>query len=147
MSRACVRSVSVKVGIMGSNNVNVNVSGKLLPLSFCHVTCYVEAYHLGLRIGMYGDGLPEVGRHLALAAIGNVDGACLTWTNGRLGVFGHGAAARGYGLIDDQWGVAGIGEGEDALLYGVVLRECTKVVLCLLKGDNRVGHAYCGKGK
>ena len=86
---------------------------------------------------------------LALSVIPHVDGSCLAWGNGFLGVGGHGAATAGYSLVDDKWGIARIGEGECAALHGLALGKRAEIMLhlveldfCLLLGHGITQRAY-----
>ena len=109
-------------------------------LALGHDTLDVEAYDLRIGVGVYGDGLAEMSGHLTLAAVGDIDGACLARADRCLGEFRHGASTGCYGLIDDERCVAGVGEGEDTLLDGVVLGEGAEITLPAFEGDHGLCH-------
>ena len=107
----------------------------LFLFSLCHGSLNVEAQHGGITIGAYGDGFLEMAGETATTVIGNGEGSLLAGLHGGLGVLRYRASATGHSLIDHQRLVAGIGEGESALLHIIGLRERTEIVGCLVKLD------------
>ena len=81
-----------------------------------------------LGVGADGDGLAEFAGELALAIIGDFDGALLSGLDGILGVGRNGAAAAGDGLMDDEGSIAYVGEVEGTLDDGIFLGERAEVV-------------------
>lgn len=124
----------------------------LFLFSLRHGSLDVEAQHGGLAVGANGDGLLEMTGETTTTVIGNGEGPLLAGLYGGLGVLRYRASAAGHGLIDHQRLVAGIGEGESALLHIIGLRERAEVVgglvkldlgLCLGEGDAAYKHHQC----
>lgn len=65
--------------------------------------------------------------YFSLAAVCDVDGSRLTWAYRCLGKLGHSASTRCHSLIDDEGRITSVGEGEDTLLDGVILREAAPI--------------------
>ena len=89
-----------------------------------------KAQHLRLRIGAQGDGLLEMTWIAALAIVGYIHFAALARQYRFGGVFRHGAATRGHGLVDDERGIAHVGELEHIGHYGICLGKGAEVVDC-----------------
>ena len=86
-------------------------------------------------VAVDGNALLEDAWTLGLAIIGNEHGALFPWSDGLLGVLGHGTAAGTDGLMNDERGIACIGEGERAGNNAGILSHYTEIVGLLLESQ------------
>ena len=104
-------------------------------LLFCHVALHVEADHFRPTVGAHCDALLEVSGNLASTVIGHLYRTLLAGGDGGLRVFGDGATTTGNSLVDYQWSVTHVGEGEGAFLHGIALGKLTEIVCQLVEFD------------
>lgn len=126
-------------GLLGGgflNDLSRLDGDKFLNIVGCnHLSLDVDAGGGVDGVGVDGDALLEDTGALGLAVVGDVDHTALAWGDGLHGVFGHCATAGTDGLMDDEWLVAGVGEGESAGYHAGVLGNHTEIMLFLLEGE------------
>jgi hypothetical protein len=99
-----------------------------LRLVALHVALNIESSHFHDTIGSHSDALLEVSGKLARTIVSHLDDTFLAWLNGGLGVFRHGAATGGDGLVDHEGCFANVGERKLAADHRTFVAEGSEVM-------------------